>query len=142
MASSGSRSRPSPDPAREQLREVRRGLFRLHKTLVDSERAAFERDRGSVSGTQFLQALIQDPAFAWLRPFSGLIIEVDEALASKEEPITGERARAYIARIEALVSPGDDDASHRYERVRQRDPDVLLAHVELTGRIETARERL
>ena len=38
--------RPS-DPVRQQVVEVRRALLRLHKALIDSERAAFEaRFRG------------------------------------------------------------------------------------------------
>ena len=63
----------SPDPVRDHLKEVRRGLLRLHKALIDAERAVWERETGPVSNGRFLQALIEDPFFAWLRPFSGLI---------------------------------------------------------------------
>jgi hypothetical protein len=124
-----------PDPTRHQLREVRRGFFRLHKTLIDAERTAFEREHGRLSNGQFLQALIQDPFFTWLRPFSSLLVEIDEVLAAKE-PSSEPTYRAYIEQVRALVTrrEGDEEPS-RYEHVRQRDPDVLVAHVELTSRI-------
>ncbi|MET0400581.1 MAG: hypothetical protein ABW277_27575 [Longimicrobiaceae bacterium] len=128
----------SPDPVRDHLKEARRGLLRLHKALIDAERAVWERDTGPVSNGRFLQALIEDPFFAWLRPFSGLIVEVDERLATGE-PLPGEEARAYVERIRALVRPTGEEAE-RYERVRQRDAGVLLAHVELESRIDAVPE--
>ncbi|HEU0077575.1 MAG TPA: hypothetical protein VFQ76_08005 [Longimicrobiaceae bacterium] len=128
----------SPDPVRDHLKEVRRGLLRLHKALIDAERAVWERDTGPVSNGRFLQALIEDPFFAWLRPFSGLIVEVDERLATGE-PLPHAEASAYVERIRALVQPTGDEAE-RYERVRQRDAGVLLAHVELEARIDAAPE--
>lgn len=128
----------SSEPTRQQLREVRRGLFRLHKTLIDAERAAFEKTQGRLSNGQFLQALIQDPFFAWLRPFSSLLVEIDEALAAKE-PSFQLRTRAYIEQVRALVVPQEGgEEANRYEYVRQRAPDVLVAHVELTARIAAA----
>ena len=128
----------SPDPVRDHLKEVRRGLLRLHKALIDAERAVWERDVGPVSNGRFLQALIEDPFFAWLRPFSGLIVEVDERMATGE-PLPDAEARAYVERIRALVQPTGAEAEH-YERVRQRDAGVLLAHVELEARIDAAPE--
>lgn len=139
MASRPFRSDAAPDPSRQHLKEVRRGLLRLHKTLIDSERAAFERDRGAVSSSQLLQALLEDPFFAWLRPFSSLIIEIDEALAAKE-PLDPGSAADFIDRVRRLVQTeggGEEtgDPEDRYDRVVRRDPDVLLAHVELSNRL-------
>ncbi|HEU0016031.1 MAG TPA: hypothetical protein VFQ45_20305 [Longimicrobium sp.] len=124
------------DPDHLPLMEVRRSLLRLHKALIDSERAEFERVRGSMSNGQFLQALLTDPFFAWLRPYSGLLADIDEAFAG-EEPVTRDGARAFVDRIRALALPaeaGDD----RLARVRQRDPGVLFAHTELTRGITAA----
>lgn len=129
----------SPDPARDRLKEVRRGLLRLHKALIDAERAAVERDSGPMSNGRFLQALIQDPYFAWLRPFSGLIVEIDETL-STGEPLPEPQARAFVERVRALVVPEGEEEARRYERVRQLDPGVLIAHVELEARIAAALE--
>jgi hypothetical protein len=120
---------------------VRRGLFRLHKTLIDSERALYERATGPLAPGQFLQLLIHDPFFAWLRPFSSLIVEMDEVLADRDEPVGEERARGYVAQVQALIatSPSHDSPSvSRYDQVHRRDPAVLLAHMELTRRLADA----
>lgn len=128
-----------PDPLRQSLAEVRRGLLRLHKALIDSERAVFERGGGALTAGRFLQALLQEPFFAWLRPFSGLIVEIDEALATRE-PIPPERVRDYVVQVRALVAPPEEggSADERYESVCRRDPGVLQAHLELAGRIADA----
>ncbi len=129
-----------PDPVRSNLVEVRRGLLRLHKALIDAERASFEAERGQLSNTQLLQALLEDEYFAWLRPFSGLIVEIDEALASRE-PMAAPTARAYVERVRALVDLSSESQSYemtRLDEVRTRHPEVLLLHLELTSRIATA----
>lgn len=140
MASSARRPRPPSDPVRQQLVEVRRGLFRLHKALIDAERAALEAERGTLSNGAFLQALIGDPALAWLQPFTALLSEIDEALADREG-ISRDRARAYVRQVRAMVEPLEDAGEEgRYQRVRDRDPGVLLAHVELNQRLRAAEQ--
>lgn len=134
MPHSISRRDRLPDPVYRYLKDVRKGLLRLHKALIDAERAVFERDNGPMSNGRFLQALIQDPFFAWLRPYSGLIVEIDEAFAGPD-PLSEPAAREFVERVRALVEPADAEEAARYERVRQRDPGVLLAHVELASRI-------
>ena len=123
--------RPS-DPVRQQVVEVRRALLRLHKALIDSERAAFEARAGATSNGQFLQLLLQDPFFVWLRPFSGLIAAMDEALADAEG-LPAEAADEFLAQVRSLIGPPDANTGGetRYEEVRSRDPDVLFAHVQL-----------
>jgi hypothetical protein len=124
-----------PDPVRDRLKEVRLGLLRLHKALIDSERAEMERRDGAMSNGQFLQVLINDEAFAWLRPYSELIVRMDEAFATRE-PIPEPDMRGYVREVVALIAvPDVEPESHRYEVVRRRDPGVGAAHVELTRRI-------
>ena len=123
--------RPS-DPVRQQVVEVRRALLRLHKALIDSERAAFEARSGATSNGQFLQLLLQDPFFVGLRPFSGLIAAMDEALADAEG-LSAEGAEEFLGQVRSLIGPPDANTGGetRYEEVRSRDPDVLFAHVQL-----------
>jgi hypothetical protein len=131
--------RSYPDPVRSNLVEVRRGLMRLHKALIDAERSDFERARGPINNSQLLSALIEDPFFAWLRPFSGLIVEIDEALAARE-PMSPAAARQYVERVQELVATPVDEPPElsRLEQVRTRHPEVLLLHLELHSRIATA----
>lgn len=133
------RRNPTPEPLRTQLVEVRRGLLRLHKALIDSERGEWERSRGPVTNAQLLQGLIEDPYFAWLRPFSGLIVQIDEAL-SGDEAVTDEAARDFVRQARDLVAvdEGDEPTVNRYDLVCRRDPNVLLLHVELNSRLNDA----
>lgn len=130
--------RRPPDPVRAPLAEVRRALLRLHKSLIDSERAVFERGRGSLSNTEFLGALLEDPFFQWLRPFSRLLADMDEAIFSRE-PLEASRARALVEHAHALALPaeGDGDAS-RYAEALRRDAAVLVAHTEHSRRVAAA----
>ena len=69
----------------EQLQALRDGLLRLHKTLLDSDRVYYERAYGPVgSSGEWLQLVLGHEHFAWLRPFSGLIVRIDEWLANDE----------------------------------------------------------
>ena len=138
MASPSSRPDATPDPLRQHLKEVRRGLLRLHKALIDSERAVFEARSGTMTNGQFLQSLLQDPFFAWLRPFSGLIAQIDEALAA-DDGVAPPTARRFIEQVQVLIRPASPDVGEaRYETVRARDPDVLFAHVQLSQRLAGA----
>ena len=132
MASRVPRSDLPHDPLRDPLRAIRLGLLRLHKALIDAERAEIERRSGAMSSGMFLQMLIQDEAFAWLRPFSELIGRMDEAFATRE-PIAEESSRGYVREVVGLLAPGD--GAERLHVLRRREGTVLAAHEELARRI-------
>ena len=49
------------DRTRERLTNLRNHLLRLHKSLLDSERAAYERDVARITSTgQYLQLVLGD----------------------------------------------------------------------------------
>lgn len=62
------------------LKESRLKLLRLHKLLVDTERENFENLNGKISNGHYLNLLVNDSNFEWLRKFSTLIVEIDEML--------------------------------------------------------------
>jgi hypothetical protein len=130
--------RRAADPVLAPMAEVRRALLRLHKALIDAERAVFESRSGALTNTQFLSALLEDPFFQWLRPFSRLIASMDETLFSRE-PVAPAAARALVDEARALVSvPGDEAADAPYADALRRDPGVLFLHTELTRRVAAA----
>jgi hypothetical protein len=80
----------------QRLKDLRNGLLRLHKSLLDSERAAYDRDVARITSPgQFLNLVLNDPWFNWLRDLSQFIVLVDEALDAKE-PVTSEFAARLI----------------------------------------------
>ena len=118
------------DPTRERLTSLRNGLLHLHKSLLDSERAAYERDIARItSAGQYLDLVLHDPWFAWLHDLSQFIVLVDETL-DLGEPATDADAARLIAQARDLVSPQEDGTGFRrhYFDAMQRDPSVVLAH--------------
>ena len=64
-------------------------LLELHSALLDITRAEYEREHGAIQGSSaYLQLVTGDPAFAWLRPLSRLIVDLDDkdALAAAGGP--------------------------------------------------------
>jgi hypothetical protein len=124
---------------RGRLGEVRRALLRLHKVLLEAERASYERGRGSVGGSgEFLQLVINDPWFAWLRPVSELIVRIDELLEPTQEATEGD-ALAALRQAAALVRPADSggEFGRRYREALQQSPDAVLAHAGLSRLLPT-----
>jgi hypothetical protein len=118
------------DLTAQRLTDLRNGLLRLHKSLLDSERAAYERDVARITSTgQYLNLVLSDPWFNWLHDLSQFIVLVDETLDFKE-PATPEDADRLIARARELVSPSEEGAgfARRYFEALQRDPAAVLAH--------------
>jgi hypothetical protein len=109
-------------------------LLRLHKALLEAERASYERGRGSIGGSgEFLQLVLNDPWFAWLRPVSELIVRIDELLEPAQEATEAE-ATAALGRTAALFRPADGggEFGRRYREALQQSPDAVLAHGELS----------
>ncbi len=123
---------PEQEDLRQRPLELRKALLTLHKALIDSERASFEKTMGEIqSPNHFLQLLTSDPWFAWLHPLSRLIVSMDEALDQKE-PLTIGDVDALMSRSGRLLVPAEhaDGFSGHYFEALQRDPHVVLAHAE------------
>ena len=102
---------------------LRRPLLDLHKTLVDAEREDYERGRGRMSDGEFLKALIDDPAFAWLGALTALIVRLEEL-----EPT--DLPKEYVAEIRRLLKPAETGSpfQRKYNELLQRRPEALVAH--------------
>src|SRR5271170_126931 len=96
---------PEPSGIRQRLTELRNALLRLHKALMESERIGYEKTFGKISSPfQFLKLLTEDPWFAWFRPVSQLIAEMDEALDAKE-PLKTATVDELISRARTMLVP-------------------------------------
>ena len=118
------------DPIQQRLTELRDGLLSLHKTLLDSERARYERDIARInSSAELLKLVLYDPWFAWLHELSEFVVLIDETLDAKEPP-AGIEAERLIAQAWDLLSPDEMGSGYarQYFEALQRDPDVVLAH--------------
>ena len=120
------------DPARAELRaalrELSQALIPLHKSLIDTARTEYASfGLGEITGPAHLLRLIQeDPFFAWLKPTTALIVDIDE-LARVD--FTDADAMEIAGRVDALFSPSAGSAfAERYLPMLQRDVDVAIGH--------------
>ncbi|MDB5218183.1 MAG: uncharacterized protein JWO86_6110 [Myxococcaceae bacterium] len=104
-------------------------LLELHRVLLQLVRGDYEREHGPVGGPgALLQLVTGDPAFAWLRPLSMLLVEMDDA-----EVVA--RAGGTRRLVEAVFAPGNV-FSDRYGAVSSSTPEVTRAHAEAMRLLE------
>jgi len=127
----------SPDLTKQRLTDLRNGLLSLHKTLLDSERASYERDIARIgSSGELLKLVLYDPWFAWLHELSEFVVLIDETVDAIDgklgprEPAPIIDAERLIAQSWELLAPNETGTgfAKRYFEALQRDPDVVLAH--------------
>lgn len=118
----------------QRLTDLRDGLLRLHKVLLESERASYDHSIERItSPNQFLGLVLNDPWFAWLHELSQLIVLIDE-IQDGEEPPTADQADRLVAQSRALITPSETGRGfeRQYFEALQRDPDVVIAHGKTT----------
>jgi hypothetical protein len=94
---------------RERLDGLSRRLLDFHKVLLDWERAHYEAEHGPIgSPGEFLGLVLDHPQFAWLRQLSGLIVEIDEALAPRSRA-GAEMADLLLAQARRLLDGAPED---------------------------------
>jgi hypothetical protein len=121
----------------ELLKQIRQGLLKLHKMLLDMERRGYERARGRIGNSyEFLQLVLKDPWFDWLHRLSELIVQIDETIDTigSEKPASEADARELIARARSLLSPSENGSEFQknYFLALQQSPDVVLLHSEIS----------
>jgi hypothetical protein len=116
----------------EMLKAARDLLLGLHKALVDFERSIYEGVNGEVTSGQFLNLLLEDRDFAWLRKFSTLIVDIDEMFAQKDG-FTEDQVTTHFGKIRDLIElkEPDEDFVYRYQSALQQDLDATGKHAEL-----------
>lgn len=118
---------------REHLEKARHAMLHAHKALLEAERVAYERMRGRIeSNGAFLQLVLHDPWFAWLRPVSELIAQIDEWMDEDQPaPDAPQVAETMLAQARELrpLEQGTE-FQRRYYRLLQESPAVAVAQAE------------
>lgn len=103
-------------------------LRSLHKALLEAARTAHEAEHGPVAGpTQLLHLLVHEPSFAWLRPLSELMADLDGML-DLPEPLTDEEAGAVRGEVEHLLSPTAGELAARAVALVAIDPQIAIPY--------------
>jgi hypothetical protein len=116
----------------EKLKNARNLLLKLHKSMIDLEREMHEGIHGKLNSSEFLNLLLEDEDFAWLRQFSMLIVEIDEMFAQKEV-ILVEMIDANLAKVRELVDMTEPEEYFRakYQFALQRNANAAGLQSEL-----------
>ncbi len=115
---------------RQKLKDLSKAMLRLHSTLLDAAKIEYETKNGRISGVaQYLQLVIDDPHFSWLRKFSSLIALIDEA-ASIRRPASGTQAQALLneARILLNFESTDENFNDKFQNALLSNLDGVLGH--------------
>jgi len=116
---------PERAALRSTLRDLRKHLLPLHRALIDFAGAEYGANIGPVSGPGHLLKLLQeDPFFAWLKPLTTLIVDIDSMTSTD---FVSADVDAIAGRTERLFD-GDAEFSARYLPALQHDVDVAVHH--------------
>ena len=115
----------SPERAelRDALRELSRTLIPVHRRLIESAKSDYAFAYGANARPSELVELLQnDPFFAWLKPLTAVIVDIDEMARTDFEVAD---VTAIVDRIEKLLG------ETKYIEMLQRDIDVATGHAAL-----------
>lgn len=93
-----------------EIEAVRRAALHLHKVLIEAVRLDYERSHGRIENPiELLRLVAYDPQFAWLRPLSRLLVDLDE---TPEVDMSAQRNAIIAAAVssELPVATDSDDA--------------------------------
>jgi hypothetical protein len=130
------------DPARAtlraSLRELSKNLLPLHRALINAARDDYNFAFGEeVTPNRLLQLIQEDAFFAWLKPVTSLIVDIDEMARVDFEAADYD---AIVARVDRLFGTHvDGEFAEKYVPILQRDVDVAIAHAALRPSIAKLR---
>jgi len=112
-----------------RLDTARTNLLRVHRALLEVERLRYEKVRGRVANNSaFLQLVISDPWFDWLRPMAQLVLMIDERTSDKKAILGQVEAKALLDRANGLLrADSEGDAFQRlYYDAVQASPELAV----------------
>ena len=127
------------DATRLNLKGLSKSILRLHKTLLDGAKAEYEAQHGKISSVNiYLQLVIDDPHFAWLRKLSSLVALFDEA-TSLRRPASESEAQALINEAKILLNFKDADESFndKLQTALQKNPDAVMSFNDAKNSLES-----
>lgn len=125
------------DETRRKLKQTSQSFLRLHKTLLDGAKADYETENGAINGAnQYLQLVLEDAHFAWLRKLSSMIALFDEA-ASPRRAAAEADAQSLLDQAKKLLdfADADENFNDKFQIALQNNPDAVISHNEALNRL-------
>ncbi|MEZ5346096.1 MAG: hypothetical protein R2681_11140 [Pyrinomonadaceae bacterium] len=116
-----------------KLKKIRDLFLRFHKVLLDDDRAKYEREHGAVTSGRFLEMLLGDPNFAWLRTLSQLIVRIDESF-DLDDGLSNEMLDGYFEEIGNLFDDSDEyqDFKEKLKPALEFNPNAQILKDQIT----------
>ena len=117
-----------------KLKEIRNKFLSFHKILLDWDRENYEREFGVITAGKFLEMLLGDKRFNWLRTISTLIVKIDEAY-DLDDGLSVEMVEGFYTESRNLFDDSDE-----YMEFKNRLEEALPFNskaAELKSEIET-----
>jgi hypothetical protein len=128
------------EPLKKAFQDLSQALQSLHRSLLMLQ--ANQLNEGEpVNPYDLLQATLHDPAFAWLRKMSALIVHVDTII--DETPTLGgvEANQVHDQVLRLIEKPDpklDQDFWNHYSAHLANNPEIIMKH----SNVKTILERL
>jgi hypothetical protein len=120
-----------------ELELLARKLQQLYGLILRTE----QEFASGPGGLALLDRLVNDPAWAWLRPLSLLTAEIDHVLAQSQAPTEYDHA-VVAAHTRGLLSGEgelrDDTFLERYRALLQLNPAIASAHGDVKALLRAA----
>jgi hypothetical protein len=110
----------------EGIKQARNRLLKLHKVLMDRDRSVYEMENGPVSPGRFLEMLLSEPRFEWLRVLSMLIVRIDEAF-DLDDGVSPEMLEGFSREIRDIFDEGSGEYVDFQARFREALPSLAEA---------------
>ncbi len=123
------------DQKKANLKVIRDKFLRFHKVLMDWDRANYEREFGPTSAGKFLELLLSDERFVWLRTISTLIVRIDEAF-NLDDGISNDMLEAFYTEISDMFDKESEEYSQfkdKLEIAQTNLPDGKILNDEIVG---------
>ncbi len=112
-----------------RLEFARQALLSVHRALLETERVRYEKVHGRIANNSaFLQLVIADPWFDWLRPMAQMVLLIDERTSDKKSPLGSAEATAlFDSARELLRADAEGDTFQRlFAEVLQASPTLAV----------------
>lgn len=123
---------------RAALREVSRLLMPLHRALIEAAKDDYMFAVGPIEQpTHLLRLLNEDAFFAWLKPITSLIVDIDEM---SRRDFESTEVESVVKRLDSMFgSAAGPEFAKQYVPILQRSVDVAVSHAALRNAVARLR---
>lgn len=123
---------------RAALREVSRLLIPLHRAVIEAAKDDYAFAFGPIGQpTHLLRLLGDDPFFAWLKPITALIVDIDDM---SRRDFDSAEVGSVVERIDSMFgSAAGPEFAKQYVPILQRSVDVAAGHAALRNAVARLR---